>query len=74
MSQATLEARIVGGQLVATVPGQWPRNGPALVTLIPEPARRPDWDKVEDCLGTLQLNGIDSAQWQAEVRDQWDRS
>jgi hypothetical protein len=73
MTYVTIEVVIAGGQIVPTEGVQLPEHGRALVTLLPEAPRRPNWETVESLLGSLHRSDLDSSAWQRQVRAEWDR-
>jgi hypothetical protein len=73
MTYVTIEADIANGQIVPKAGSQLPDRGRALVTLLPESPRRPDWAAVEALLGVLHRPGLDSSAWQRQVRSEWER-
>jgi len=73
VTYVTIEAEITGGRIVPKESAQLPERGRALVTLLPETPRRPNWETVESVLGTLRRPDFDSSAWQRQVRAEWDR-
>jgi len=73
MTYVTIEANIANGQIVPNESIQLPEHGRALVTLLPEAPRQPNWERVEAILGILQRPDLDSRDWQQKLRSQWDR-
>jgi hypothetical protein len=73
MTYVTIEAEIANGRLVLGADAQLPERGRALVTVMPELPRSPDWKMVESVLGILRRPGLDSGAWQREIRSEWDR-
>ncbi len=73
MTYVTIEAEIAGGRIVPKESAQLPERGRALVTLLPDAPRRPDWEAVEAALGVLRRPNLDSTAWQRKVRAEWDR-
>ena len=73
MTYMTIEADIANGHIVPKDGAQLPERGRALVTLLPETPRRPNWETVESVLGLLRRPELDSSAWQRQVRAEWDR-
>jgi hypothetical protein len=73
MTYVTIEAEIADGKIVPTEGTRLPERGRALVTLLPEASRHPDWAAVEASLGSLRRLNMDGSQWQREVRAEWNR-
>ena len=71
MIYVTIEADIAGGQIVLKENAQLPERGRALVTLLPDIPRRPNWETVESVIGALRRSELDSSAWQREVRAEW---
>jgi hypothetical protein len=74
MTYVTIDAEIANGQIVLKEGAQLPEHGRALVTLLPEAPRRPNWETVESTLGVLRRPDLDSSAWQRQVRSEWDRA
>ena len=73
MTYVTIEADIANGLIVPRENAQLPAHGRALVTLLPEARRRPNWEKVESVLGSLHRPDLDSSTWQRQVRSEWEQ-
>ena len=73
MTYVTIEAEIVDGRIVPEESAQLPERGRALVTLLPDAPRRPNWEAVEATFGVLRRPNLESSAWQREVRAEWDR-
>ncbi len=73
MTYVTIEAEIADGRIVPKESAQLPERGRALVTLLPDAPRRPNWEAVEAAFGVLRRPNLDSSAWQREVRADWDR-
>ena len=73
MEYLTIEAEITDGHIIPKDPARIPEQGRALVTVMLETPRPPDWDRVESVLGALNRPGIDSVNWQRQERAEWDR-
>jgi hypothetical protein len=73
MTYVTIEADIQGGQIVLKGNAQLPERGRALVTLLPDAPRQPNWEAVESALGALHRPDLDSSSWQQEIRAEWGR-
>ncbi|MGD1085753.1 MAG: hypothetical protein ABSA47_13530 [Verrucomicrobiota bacterium] len=74
MTYVTIEAEIANGQIVPKESAELPEHGRALVTLLPEGPRCPNWVTVEAVLGQIQRAGLDSSAWQRQVRSEWDQA
>jgi hypothetical protein len=68
MTYVTIEAEITDGKIVPKDGAQLPEHCRALVTLLPDSPRRPNWEAVEAVLGVLRRPSLDSSAWQREVR------
>jgi hypothetical protein len=73
MTYVTIAVVIEGGRIVPTEGLQLPEHGRALVTLLPDASRRPNWETVESVLGSLHRPDLDSSAWQREIRPEWGR-
>jgi hypothetical protein len=73
MTYVTIEADIQGGRIVPKGNAQLPERGRALVTLLPDGPRQPNWETIESVLGSLHRPDLDSSTWQQEVRGEWSR-
>jgi hypothetical protein len=47
MTYVTIEADIENGRIVPNGNGQLPERGRALLTLLPDASRRPNWESVD---------------------------
>jgi len=73
MTYVTIEAEIADGRIVPKESGQLPDRGRALVTLLPDTPRQPNWEAVEATFGSLRRPNVDNSAWQRGVRAEWDR-
>jgi hypothetical protein len=73
MTYVTIEVEIAGGRLVPAEGVHLPEHGRALVTLLPDAPRRPNWETVESALGALHRSDLDSSAWEREIRAEWGR-
>jgi hypothetical protein len=78
MAYVTIEADIEGGRIIPKEPGKLPDKGKALVTVVEESTKKPDWDKIMSLLGHLKSipDGLTfernvRAEWAERERKQW---
>jgi len=71
MANLTLEATIDHGRITVAEPDRLPVTGKALLTVIEETKRKPDWDKIMAILGTAEAK-LDGLQIEREARAEWD--
>lgn len=67
---ATIETRIVKGNIIPLEPGRIPSSGKALLTIISSNRKKPEWKKISACLGNFTPS-IDPSKWQKETRKSW---
>ncbi len=67
---ATIETRIVKGNIIPLNPELIPNSGKALLTITSSKRKKPDWKKISACLGDFTPS-IDPSKWQKETRKTW---
>ncbi len=78
MGYLTMEAEIDHGRIIPKEPEKLPATGKALLTVLDPTERKPDWDKVQSLLVTMQkkLDGLAiereaRSEWEERERSQW---
>ncbi len=67
---STIEARVVDGVITPNEACRLPSRGRALIVLLPEEEKHPNWSVVRQDAGWLTLHE-DPVVWQRRLRDDW---
>jgi hypothetical protein len=67
----TMEAVVKEGIIYPKDPDKLPKDGKLLLIVLDEKNIRPDTEKINSLLGWLKTD-LDAAQWQKEIRAEWD--
>ena len=71
MEAITIEATIRDGQIIPDHPEKLPASGRAVVTVIDDSEKKPDWEKIRGLLGRVKfpLSGLE---YERMIRSEWD--
>ncbi len=70
MADVTMEAEIDHGRVIPKEPEKLPLVGKALLTVLEDRGRKPDWDKVMGLLGRMQ-DKVDGLSFERAARAEW---